>query len=167
LFYTNENNIQDGGILVSKSKELREVTRSLEKNLECINSSDCCLCSVNTAQCHTIVEIGRTKDSMLKDLATTLRIDVSTASKIVEELVKQELVIREPSKLDRRSVRINLSDKGKQIFEQIENDMDLIFDKIFTYIDPTEHDAILHSMSLYNQAIEHWNADKKNTGRRN
>lgn len=149
---------------MNKSKELREVTRILERNLDCINSSDCCLCNVNTAQCHTIVEIGRKKDSMLKDLAATLRIDVSTASKIVEELVKKELVIREPSKLDRRSVQINLSDKGIQIFEQIENDMDSIFNEIFEYIDPVEHDAILQSISLYNQAIEHWKATKQHVG---
>lgn len=145
--------------------ELREITRILERNLEYINSSDCCLCSVTTAQCHTIVEIGRKKDSMLKDLALTLRIDVSSASKLVEELVKKDLVIRNPSKSDRRSVQINLSDKGRQIFEKIENDMDSVFNEIFEYIDPTEHDAILRSMSLYNQAIEQWKADKQNTGR--
>jgi DNA-binding MarR family transcriptional regulator len=107
------------------------------------------------------VEIGRKRDSMLKDLAATLRIDVSTTSKIVEELVKKELVIREPSTLDRRSVQINLSDKGIQIFKQIENDMDLIFNEIFESIDPAEHDIILHSISLYNQAIEQWKAAKQ------
>lgn len=149
---------------MNKIYELREVTRILERNLECINSSDCCLCSISTIQCHTIVEIGRKKDSMLKDLAATLRIDVSTASKIVEELVKKELVIREPSKLDRRSVQINLSDKGIQIFSQIEDDMDMIFNEIFSYIDPTEHDTLLRSMSRYNRAIEQWKADKQNTG---
>jgi Transcriptional regulators len=146
---------------MNKSKELREVIRILERNLEYINSSDCCLCNVNTAQCHTLVEIGRTRNSMLKDLAATLRIDVSTASKIVEELVKKELVIREPSKMDRRSVQINLSDKGIQIFEQIENDMDLIFNEIFAHIDPVEHDTILQSISLYNHAIEQWKVKKQ------
>jgi putative acetyltransferase len=150
-----------GDDFMKKSKELREVTRILERNLECINSSDCCLCDINTAQCHMLVEIGRTKDSMLKDLAATLRIDVSTASKIVEELVKKEFVIREPSKLDRRSVQINLSDKGIQIFEQIENDMDFVFNEILDYIAPEQHNAILQSISFYNQAIEQWKEAKQ------
>lgn len=145
----------------NKSKKFREVTRILERNLESINSADCCLCDVSTAQCHAIVEIGRKKDSMLKDLAATLRIDVSTASKVVEELVKKGLVIREPSSVDRRSVQINLSDEGKRIFEQIENDMDYIFEQIFTCIDASEQDGILHALSLYNQAIEQWKAAKK------
>lgn len=147
---------------MNKSRELREETRILEKNLECINSSDCCLCDVNTAQCHAIIEIGRKNDSKLKDLAATLRLDVSTTSKIVEELVKKGLVIRKPSKSDRRSVQINLADKGKLIYDQIENDMDLIFNEIFHFIDPTEHDSIIHSIFLYNQAIEKWNESKQN-----
>lgn len=141
---------------MNTSKKLREVTRSLEQNLESINSTDCCLCNVNTAQCHALVAIGRTKDSMLKNLASTLLIDMSTTSKIVEELVKKDLVVREPSKTDRRSVQINLSDKGLQIFKQIENDMDLIFKDILEYIDPKEHETILRSLSLYNDAIQQW-----------
>lgn len=146
---------------MNKSKEFREVTRILERNLEFINSTDCCLCDVSTAQCHTLVEIGRKKDSMLKDLAATLRIDVSTASKVVEELVKKRLVKREPSQADRRSVQINLTDSGKRIFEQLENDMDLIFEEVFGFIEPSEQDAILRSISLYNQAVEQWKAVKQ------
>lgn len=151
-----------GDILMNRGKVLREVTRILERNLECINSSVYCLCSINTAQCHTLVEIGRKKDSMLKDLAATLRIDVSTASKLVEELVKKDLVIREASKLDRRSVQINLSDKGRQIFEHIEDEMDMYFNEIFEFIDSAERDSILQSISLYNQALEQWKATKHN-----
>ena len=146
---------------VSRSKEFREVTRILERNLTSMNSTYCCLCNVSTAQCHTIVEIGRKKDSMLKDLAAILRIDVSTASKVVEELVKKGLVKREPSSSDRRSVQINLSDEGKLIFEQIEGDMDTVFNEVFGFIEPTKQDEFLYSISLYNQAIEKWKATKQ------
>ncbi|MFA9463124.1 MAG: MarR family winged helix-turn-helix transcriptional regulator [Velocimicrobium sp.] len=146
---------------IDKSKEFREATRILERNLEHINSTDCCLCNISTAQCHTIVEIGRKRDFMLKDLAAILRIDVSTASKVVEELVKKGLVKREPSSLDRRSVQINLSNEGKRIFEQIENDMDLVFDEVLGFIEPSKQDTFLRYLSLYNLAIEQWKAAKQ------
>ncbi|KAB1439722.1 MarR family transcriptional regulator [Candidatus Galacturonibacter soehngenii] len=145
-----------------KSKEFREKTRILERNLESLNSNDCSICSITSAQCHALVEIGRRNDSMLKDLATTLRIDISTASKVVEELVKKGLVLREPSTIDRRSVQINLSEEGKHIFDQIENNMDLIFEEIFSFIDPQKQDELLRSLSIYNQAIEQWKAAKEN-----
>lgn len=143
------------------SKKFRELTRVLERNLELINSGDCSLCSVTTAQCHALVEIGRNQDSMLKDLAAILRIDVSTASKVVEELVKKDYVKREPSILDRRSVQINLTDKGKVIFDQIERDMDNIFERILSFIEPSKQNEFLDFISLYNGAIEQWKEEKE------
>lgn len=145
----------------NNSKRFRELTRVLERNLELINSGDCSLCDVTTAQCHTLVEIGRNQDSMLKDLAAILQIDVSTASKVVEELVKKGYVRREPSSKDRRSVQINLTAKGWDIFDQIERDMDHIFESILTYIEPTKQNDFLNFISLYNEAIENWKEDKE------
>lgn len=142
------------------SKELRKVTRILERNLESINLTDCCLCNINTAQCHTLVEIGKSPDSKLKDLANTLRIDVSTASKTVEEMVKKELVVREPSRQDRRSVQINLSSQGTKMFNQIEQDMESVFKEIFECIDANKRDTVVESLATFNQAIEQWKAGK-------
>lgn len=137
-----------------KVKEFRELTRILERNLELLNTSDCCLGDITSAQCHALVEIGRMKDLMLKNLAEILRVDVSTASKVVEELVKKELVLREPSRTDRRSVQINLTETGYRLFNQIELDMNQIFANVFTLIEEKERDILLQALNIYNQAIE-------------
>jgi putative acetyltransferase len=135
-------------------KEFRELTRILERNLELLNTSDCCLGNITSAQCHALVEIGRRKDLMLKDLATILHVDVSTTSKVVEELVKKEYVLREPSRLDRRSVQINLTESGFQLFNKIESDMNQIFEQVFMLIEEKERDGLLQALKSYNQAIE-------------
>lgn len=138
-----------------KVSEFRELTRELERNLELLNKTDCCLGNITTAQCHALVEIGRQKDIMLKDLATILRVDVSTTSKVVEELVKKEMVIREPSSIDRRSVQINLTVKGRALFDKIEHDMNQLFEQISECVEETERDTLLLSLKSYNKAIEH------------
>lgn len=143
-------------MLESKSNEFRELTRTLERNLEGLNTSDCCICNISTAQCHMIVEIGRAKDSKLKELAQTLRIDTSSASKVVEELVKKELVLREQSKTDRRSVEINLTKEGQLIFKQIETDMNQVFKQVFELINESERENVLKCLKNYNLAIEHF-----------
>lgn len=139
-----------------KYKELRDLTRILARNLEAINATDCCINDISSAQCHALVEIGRKKDSMLKDLAAILLIDVSTASKVVEELVKKGLVNRVPSRIDRRSVQIALTEEGEALFHRIENNMDLLFEKIFNNIENSEQENLLHSLAIYNKAIEQW-----------
>lgn len=138
----------------NKVKEFRELTRNLERNLELLNKSDCCLGGITSAQCHALVEIGRQKDLMLKDLATILRVDVSTTSKVVEELVKKELVIREPSRVDRRSVQINLTQTGYCLFNQIESDMNQIFEQVFMLVEEKEREGLLQALKSYNEAIE-------------
>lgn len=135
-------------------KEFRELTRILERNLELLNKSDCCSGNITTAQCHALVEIGRKNNLMLKDLAVILQIDVSTSSRVVEELVKKEFVMRESSSTDRRSVQINLTQKGQTLFEKIEYDMEQLFDQILSLMEEKEQKTLLRSLKNYNQAIE-------------
>lgn len=111
-------------------KLFRENTRRLEMNLGNINKSDCCCCGISDTQCFILVEIGRKPDISVKELAGILRLDKSGISRMVEELVQKEFVERKPSKEDRRYVVLNLTVKGSERFNQIENNMNIKF-KVF------------------------------------
>ena len=139
---------------MDKVKMFREYTRMLECNLDTMNSSDCCQCSVNTAQCFLVVEIGRKPGICVKELASVLKIDKSAVSRSVEELVQKGLVTREPSKTDRRSVVLTLTKEGEARFNQIENDMYEKFRKVFSRIPEDKQEQVLESLKLYNEAIE-------------
>jgi DNA-binding MarR family transcriptional regulator len=54
-------------------------------------------------------------EQSLRDLAATEQVRASTMSRIVEALVKQNLVRRAPGATDRRAVRITATDKGKNL----------------------------------------------------
>ena len=116
---------------MDKVKLFRESTRELERNLERLNSSDCCQCNVNTSQCFLVVEIGRKPGICVKELAELLKMDKSAVSRSVEELVQKGYVLREPSKRDRRCVVLNLTDEGMARFNTIEKDMNLKFERVF------------------------------------
>lgn len=98
-------------------------------NLGNINKSDCCCCGISDTQCFILVEIGRKPDISVKELAGILRLDKSGISRMVEELVQKEFVERKPSKEDRRYVVLNLTVKGSERFNQIENNMNIKFKK--------------------------------------
>lgn len=63
-------------------------------------------------------------------MAEILRLDKSGVSRTVEELVQKDYVERKPSTEDRRFVVLNLTLKGKERFEKIENDMNRKFKEI-------------------------------------
>ena len=139
---------------MDKVKLFRESTRELERNLEKLNSSDCCQCNVNTSQCFLVVEIGRKPGICVKELAELLKMDNSAVSRSVEELVQKGYVLREPSKRDRRCVVLNLTDEGMARFNTIEKDMDLKFERVFSMIPKEKQSQVLEALSIYNDAIK-------------
>ncbi len=137
---------------MNKIQQFREYTRELECHLDNINQTDCCQCSVSKAECFLLVEIGRKPGICIKELAGILKIDKSGVSRSVEELVKKGFVTREPSKTDRRSVVLKLTESGKARFEKIEKDMYIEFKKVFSMIGKSDQDKVLEALRIYNEA---------------
>ena len=52
-------------------------------------------------------------------VAAQLKVRPSTATGIVDRLVRQSLVRRERDELDRRRVRISLTDKGREVITEL------------------------------------------------
>lgn len=139
---------------MDKVKLFREYTRELERNLENMNSSDCCQCSVTTSQCFLVVEIGRKPGICVKELAQVLKLDKSAVSRAVEELVQKGFVIREQSKTDRRSVVLTLTEEGEARFNKIENNMYEKFKNVFVRIPEDKQEQVLQALQLFNEACE-------------
>lgn len=135
-------------------KLFRENTRRLEMNLGNINKSDCCCCGISDTQCFILVEIGRKPDISVKELAGILRLDKSGISRMVGELVQKEFVERKPSKEDRRYVVLNLTVKGSERFNQIENNMNIKFKSILDRIPEEKRNQVIEALELYNVACE-------------
>ena len=135
-------------------KLFRENTCRLEMNLGNINKSDCCCCGISDTQCFILVEIGRKPDISVKELAGILRLDKSGISRMVEELVQKEFVERKPSKEDRRYVVLNLTVKGSERFNQIENNMNIKFKSILDRIPEEKRNQVIEALELYNVACE-------------
>lgn len=113
-------------------KFFRECIRHLECHLEIMNSNDCDCCGVNKNQCFVLVEIGRRPGISVKEVAEVLQIEKSSMSRTVDSLVKKGYIIRQVSTKDRRYVMLYLTEKGQQHYERIENNMNELFERIFS-----------------------------------
>lgn len=56
--------------------------------------------------------------SMMSEIGKELSMDVSTLTRVVDKLVKKNLVIRKPGQKDRRVIRIAMSTEGRAIGEK-------------------------------------------------
>lgn len=137
---------------MNQAKLLRENTRILECHLGNINKTDSCCCGISEPECFVLVEIGRKPNISVKELAEILRLDKSGVSRTVEELVQKDYVERKPSTEDRRFVVLNLTLKGKERFEKIENDMNRKFKEILDKIPVDKREQVIEALGLYNVA---------------
>lgn len=139
---------------MNQVQRFRENTRRLEMNLGNINKSDCCCGGISDTQCFVLVEIGRRPDISVKELSNILKLDKSGISRIVEELVQKKYVERKQSEVDRRYVVLNLTTKGMERFQKIENDMNEKFKEILSNIPKEKREMVIEALELYNSACE-------------
>ena len=68
-------------------------------------------------------------------LSQKLGVDNSTTTRLINVLLKNSLVVKSPSEKDRRSNILTLSDKGKKVRGEIENNIENASYKFFCNMD--------------------------------
>lgn len=133
---------------------LRELIRILVRDLGILEKSDASCCGISLAQCHAIVEIGRKETISLVDLSGLLGLDKSTMSRTINNLVESDFVIRESDRKNRRYVIIQLTEKGRSVFKDIEESMETYYRDIFNTIPESKREQVLESLALLKEAVE-------------
>ena len=128
-------------------RRFREYIRHIERELNIQNNSNCCH-GVTLAQCHTLLEIFSHKSINLGDLSERLYLDKSTVSRTIEGLVTNDMVIRSVPKENRRTVLISLTEKGKDVCNQINRDSDSFFGSVLDSIPGKDLPVFLKSFEI-------------------
>ena len=93
----------------------------------------------------------------MTSLSEKIGVDNSTATHLIDGMVRLNLVIKRKSHLDKRITIVLLTEKGEQTSEEIENKLDIIGEEIFNQI-PMEHqDDIKEALLSF-----HWTLLKYN-----
>ncbi|MDF2673462.1 MAG: MarR family transcriptional regulator [Clostridiales bacterium] len=133
---------------------LRELIRILIRNLGVLEKSEASCCGTTIAQCHAVVEIGRKEVVSLNELSELLDLDKSTMSRTINNLVGDNLVIREIHPEDRRYVTIELTEEGKKVFNSIEDSMEIYYQEILKSIPEDKREQVLESLQLLTEAVK-------------
>nr|WP_288824415.1 MarR family transcriptional regulator [uncultured Clostridium sp.] len=136
------------------SKDLRELIRILVRDLGILEKSDASCCGVSLTQCHAIVEIGRKEKISLVDLSRLLGLDKSTMSRTINNLVESDYVIRKSDMENRRYIIIQLTERGRSVFQNIEESMEEYYKGIFNAIPVNKRSQVLESLQLLKDAVE-------------
>ena len=132
----------------AKSSDLREIVRILVRDLGLLERNKSCCCGVTLARCHAIVEIGRSKEINLNSLAELLNLEKSTMSRTINNLVNESLVLREVHTENRRYIKIKLTEKGEEIFREIEKTMEDYYTDVISLVPVDKREQVLESLQI-------------------
>lgn len=75
--------------------------------------------------------VDRHGEVIMSKISDEINISMSTATGIVDRLVKKKYLVRERSQLDRRVVQIKLTEKGQKIIEDLKSSINKYLNKIY------------------------------------
>lgn len=134
--------------------ELRELARQLIRNMSFLDKAEASCCGTTIGQCYAITEIARAQEISLNELAELLNLDNSTMSRTINNLVEQQLVLREIDTEDRRYVKLKLTEKGLRIYKAIEKNMDMYYMSLLKDIPEEKHTQVVESLTLLLDAMK-------------
>ena len=98
----------------------------------------------------TIPFDGISQTSLSKKLA----LDISTLSRNLTHLLKNNLVLKNKSKEDVRIYIIRLSPKGQDLYKELNNNINTNFKKIYSNLDLKEMHSIINILNKINWQFE-------------
>ncbi|MGI5837228.1 MAG: MarR family winged helix-turn-helix transcriptional regulator [Chloroflexota bacterium] len=110
---------------------------------------------VTPSQVVALRYLSLNESSLMSDVAEGLGISFPAATKTIDRLVRKSLVNRTEDPHDRRVVRIRLTEQGKQLVEEINQERSRRFATVLERMDPRSLNSLHQSMEKFiNAAID-------------
>ncbi len=85
----------------------------------------------------------------MQELSSELMVHRPAATRLVEYLVKRDMIKRVYDPNDRRVIRLIPSKKGEAIFKQIHKEAFNIVNNVLKKMSKTEQEGLIHGMDLF------------------
>jgi DNA-binding MarR family transcriptional regulator len=108
---------------------------------------------VSVAEAHALIELSRAETLVQKELASRLRLEKSTVSRLVGMLEGRGWVERSRSPQDGRALELRLTEAGKRTAENIAEARRAKFAQILEAIPEEERESVLESMRILEEAM--------------
>jgi DNA-binding MarR family transcriptional regulator len=145
---------------VKKTREFRALLRELVRRLGHEETEGGYSCGLTFSQCHSLLGIGEMGPTTLVELAGSLRLDKSTVSRTVEDLVSLGLIQRREHPDDRRFKVLRLTAKGEAVRREIDARADDRFGRALKAIPNKSREPVLESLEILVRSL----GDKNKSG---
>jgi DNA-binding MarR family transcriptional regulator len=101
-----------------------------------------------------LAELAREDELRQVDLVRRLKLEKSTTSRLVSQLVARGWAERDPAPDDGRGVLIRLTAKGKAASDQISSARQARFKAVLDRIPEEQRDAVVRALTVLTEAVD-------------
>lgn len=126
----------------------------LMRQLNLLNRDQKVCYGVTLPQCYTIETVSREGQLTMNELSRLMGVSLSTMTRVVDVLVRDEVLERVPNPSDRRKVCIRLTAKGQELARKLKACTESYTLEILEKIPKEKQAQVIESMGLLSEAIE-------------
>lgn len=134
--------------------ELEEIMKRLVRLIQLFERDKIAIYGFSSAQYYTMLEIWRSPGITMNEISNKLKVASSTATRVVDKLVKTNQIERYRSEQDRRVVHLKLTDSGEQAIIQVHDTVSQYYRTIIQHITNGQISNVLESTTMLLQAVE-------------
>ena len=146
---------------------LHEEISSLARKYQLRNLRDPILSDLSVSQTYALSHLVQKKEMLMSELAESLNLSLSSATKIAKELERRKLITRIWSRKDARSVEVKPTKKGKEIHHSIHLTFKDHLKETLADISSSDREAVIQGLKVINRSIEEWQKRLRSTEKEN
>lgn len=107
---------------VIEGLDLYRALSELARRYQFRNKDEVCCYALTVSQCYALQLLAQEEILTSSQLSAKLSLDVSSTTRLVDQLVKKKLAVRRSGYDDARVREISITDAGRRLIERIESD---------------------------------------------
>ena len=126
----------------SEGEEIALAVHELLRRVRFDDVDEVCCWGVTKTECHVLEVIALDAGLSVNDVAERIRLNKSTASRVVRSLTEKDLVTCKPAPHDRRAMQVSATAKGVTLWRQIVRASAASYEEMLADCTPAERKAV-------------------------
>lgn len=135
-------------------EEVGQMVQRLVRMLQLFERDQIKPYGISSSQCYTLLEIAKSEQLSMTELSSKMNLDTSTMTRVIGNLVRDDLVERLRDESDRRFVTVRLTPRGRTFAEQLRQSIELYYCDIVGAIPTGQVDQVLYAANTLLAAFE-------------
>lgn len=134
--------------------EVGEMVQKLVRVFQLFERDQIKIHGFTSSQCYALIEIKRAGSLNMNDLSERMNLDSSTMTRVIDKLVRDELIKREKDEADRRIVLVSLTSRGEEAAKKLNTTVVDYYKKIISSIPEGKVEEVLGAVNILLKAFE-------------